>query len=184
MNKQNGQTQPLSKDDSELLRRLIEENEKTTRKIIYSTLGKLYSYVAEEAIAELYLLACEKIDIIKTYRSPKAWLFVASKLVAQGMIKKHKKDLLAVDYDALTETSSSDDVFEEALFAIWIEDKVPEKLIASLTKREREVYYKLYIEKKSLAEAAEELGVKRNLINNVHRNLRDKIKDSVKRKNF
>lgn len=175
---------PLNAEDSAFLAQLIEDNEKAIRASIRNTLGSLYDYIADEAVGELLLLACEKIDIIKTYRSPKAWLLIASKLVAQGMIKKHKKDLLALDYDALAEEASSDDVFEDAVFAIWIEHKVPEKLIASLTKREREVYYKLYIEKKSPAEAAEELGVKRNLINNVHRNLRDKIKDSIKRNKF
>lgn len=184
MSIKSSQRRPLSAEDSVLLRLLIEENDKTVKAVIYSTLGEQYSYVAEEAVAELYLLACEKINKIKTYHSPKAWLMIAAKRVAWGVIKKHKKDLRVAAYDALSEESSKDDVFEDAVYAIWIEDKVPEKIIALLTKREREVYHKLYIEEKSPAEAAEELGVKINLINNVRKNLKDKIKDAVKQNKF
>ncbi len=184
MNLPENDIKPLSAEDSKLLSQLIEANEKSIRVTIYNTLGSVYSYLADEAVGELLLLACEKIDTIKTHCSPKAWLLVAARHVAQSVMKKHKKDLLVVEYNAIEKQASNDNVFEDALFAIWIENKVPQKLLALLTKREREVYYKLYIEKKTPKQAAEELGVKRNLINNVNKNLKDKIKDALKQNKF
>lgn len=184
MKNDRAKTRPLNAEDAEFLIKLFYENEKNIKGIVYNTLGKLYGHLAEDALGELCLLACEKIDIIKAHKSPKAWLIVASKHVAQGLIKKHKKDLLNIPLEKSEETVNDNDLFEEVVYATWLENKVPEKLIASLTKREKEVYYKLYIEKKTPKEAASELGVKLNLINNVHKNLRDKIKDAVKRKNF
>lgn len=185
MKRQKKRTQPLKPEDSEFLSRLLKENEKVINNVINNTLGKLYRYLAEETISELCLLACEKIDSVKAHTEPRLWLIIAAKNLARGMMRKHSKDLLNVSLDLLEEEpASTDNVFEDAVYAIWLEGKVPEKLIASLTKREREVYHKLYIEEKTLDETAEELGVTKNLVNAVHKNIRDKIKYAVKRKKF
>ncbi len=61
---------------------------------------------------------------------------------------------------------------------------MPKKLIAGLTKRERQVYGKIYIEGKKPKDAAAELNISVNSVHNIHKNLRDKIKNEIKRKNF
>ncbi len=173
----------LSAEDKAYLRTLIMENEKYIKHAVTNTLGPLFEYLADDAVGELYLLACQKVDVIKTCDSPRAWLIVAARYVAKGLIKKQKKDLNSVE---LTEALNSDDenVFEEAVYRIWLENKIPEKLIDSLTQREREVYIKLHIENKTPKEAAAELGVTVNLVHNVNKNLKDKIKAEIKKKNL
>ena len=120
--------------------------------------------------------------------------FITMIVVAKNNIKnakndpkfKEMKDAFKRFYEENKTTSAQEekDIFEEAVYEIWLESKVPEKLIANLTKREREVYHKIYIENKKPKEAAKELELSINAVNNIHKNLRDKIKDDVKRKNF
>lgn len=174
----------LTKEESYFIEKLIKDNQKHIKNVIINTLGPENRYLAEDTINELYLLMCKKTDILKTHPCPKAWILVASKHTAQGMISKHKKDLFIVPIERLSHERGMDDVFEDAVYEIWLENKVPEKLIAHLTKREREVYLKIYIENKRPKEVAEELDISVNCVNNIHKNLRDKIKDDIKRKNF
>lgn len=184
MNKKQERTAKLSPEDSKFLQALIEANEKVINITIYNALGEQYTYLAEDAVAQLYLLACEKIDVLRAHECPKAWLIVAAKLTAKSIIKKHITELSHVFTADPPELSADDNVFEEAVYSIWLQNKVPEKLIAMLTKREKEVYNKLYIENKTAKQAAAELGTTVNLINNVHKNLRGKIKNAINQKNF
>lgn len=175
---------PLSTDDVNFVRSIIEENEKCINVTVYNTLGRLYSYLAEEAVSEVYLLACRKVDVLRRHECPKAWLIVAARHVSQTLIRTHKNDLLNVEIEEAENIKSNDDVPEDAVYRIWLENKIPEKLIGSLTKREKEVYIKLYIEERTPKQAAEELGITANAVNNVHKNIRDKIKYAVSQKNF
>ena len=184
MNKKDKAIIVLTKDDSLFIEQLIEQNGKYINNIIYNTLGPNNKYLAKDAISELYLLMCEKIDTLRTHPSPKGWILVAARRTAQGMIAKYIKDTLSVSLDDVLYELSETDVFEDAIYEIWLENKVPEKLIAHLTKREREIYCKIYIENKKPKIVAKELKISINAVHNIHKNLRDKIKDDIKRKNF
>ncbi len=140
--------------------------------------------LAEDAISEFHLLMCEKIEILKAHPSPKGWILVAAKHTAQGMIAKNRKDLSSVSLDEALHKPAETDVFEDTVYEIWLDNKVPEKLIAGLTKRERQVYHEIYIEDKKPKEVAADLNISVNAVHNIHKNLRDKIKDDVEQKNF
>lgn len=184
MNKKTKSKIVLTKKEAYFIENLIEYNEKHIKNVIHSTLGSENQYLAEDTINEFYLLMCEKIEILKAHPCPQAWILVAAKYTAQGMVHKHKKDLLSVSLDEVSYKLGETDVFEDAVYEIWLENKVSEKLIANLTKREREIYYKIYIEKKKPKEIAAELNISANAVRNINKNLRDKIKDDIKRKNF
>lgn len=184
MKRQKDRLTPLSHEDVDFVKNVIEENEKYINVTVYNTLGGLYGYLAEEAIGDVYLLACKKVDVLKSHSCPRAWLIVAAKHVSQGLIRKHRTDFMNVELSEAENLKSDDDVAEDAVYEIWLENKIPEKLIGTLTKREREVYAKLYIECKTPKETAAELGVKVTLVNNINKNLKDKIKYAVKRNSF
>lgn len=184
MNKKPENKIVLTEEDACLINDLIEENCNQIKNIIYNTLGSENRYLAEDAVNEFYLLMCEKIDVLRVHTCPKAWMFVAARHTAQGMIQKYRKDSTCIPLDEISYKVGETDVFEDALYEIWLENKVPEKIIAGLTKRERNVYYKLYIEKKKPKEIAEELGVSANAVRNMNKTIRDKIKETVRRKNF
>ena len=174
----------LTKYDALFIERLIEQNSKYINNIIYNTLGADNQYLAKDTISEFHLLMCEKIGTLKTHPSPKGWILVAAKHTAQGMIAKYKKDSLSVSLDEVSYKLGETDIFEDSIYEIWLENKVPEKLIAHLSKREREVYCKIYIDGKKPKVVAKELNISINAVHNIHKNLRDKIKNDIKRKNF
>ena len=182
MNKKKVKDRPLTTEESIFIEQLLTDNKQYIKNIIYSELGDTYKYLAEDAIHDMYLLMCQKIDVLKAHNCPKAWILIASKRVAQGVMYKNRKDLQSVPLDNITGEADNIDVIEQVVYEIWLENKLPEKLIESLTPREREVYYKLYMEEKSVKETAEELSITANAVYNFNKNLKDKIKNEIKRK--
>ncbi len=174
----------LSSEESKFLKDLIEENESCLKIIVKNNLGTKFEYLLEDSISELYLLACSKIKTLKSHPYPMKWLAVSAKLIAKANIRKHSKEFPSSSLNEISEQTCCSDIEEDAIYNIWLEYKIPEQLIARLTKREREVYYKIYIENKKTKDIAKELNVSENNIRNIHKNLRDKIYDSVKRKKF
>lgn len=181
--KQNG-NRPLTEEEAVFVENLILENSKTIKNIIYNVLGENFKYLAEDAITEVYLLVCQKIDVLKKHSSPKAWVFVAARYVAQATVRNNKKHENTLSLDEIEERATDLNVEEEAIYKIWLSDKVPEKLIKRLTKGERQVYQKLYVEQKTPKQAAEELGIAPSSIYNFNVCIREKIINAVKHKKF
>ncbi len=175
---------PLSKEDALLVAELIEENKTHIKNVIFNTLGPTFSYLVNDTISELYLLLCKKIDVLKSHSIPKGWILVAAKRTALSMMAKHQMDLSTVPLVEAVSKGNDSDVCDTALYEIWMENNVPAKLIARLTKREQEVYIKIYVEGKKATEVAKELNVSASTIHNIHKNLRDKITNDVKNRNF
>ncbi len=174
----------LTAEESNFIMELFNGRKELYEAIIRKTLGSVYQYLAEDTVSELYLLACNKIDILKAHPCPEKWLTVAARMTAQRNIQKHLKDLNTSTLDEINEHSCKSDVFEDAVYNIWLENKVPERLIAQLTKREQEIYFKTYIENKTPKDISKELNISENNVRNVNKNLKDKIRDAIKRKKF
>ena len=173
----------LTQDESDFLKKLILDNETCLTTIIKNNLGETYKYLTEDAVSELYLLACKKIQKLKTHPCPTKWLFVAAKLTAHTVVKKHRRDANISPLQDIPEQKSNSDVFEDTVYNIWIENQIPEILISQLSKRERQIYYMLYIENKSTKNIADELNISENNVRNINKNLRDKIHHAIKEKN-
>ena len=67
MKSKNQPIKKLSDENKSYLRAIIMENEKYIKFAVTNTLGPLFRYLADDAVGELYLLACQKVDVIKTY---------------------------------------------------------------------------------------------------------------------
>lgn len=184
MKRKQNSAKPLSREDVKYIESLLKENENVINTTIYNTLGHTYRAISEDAIGELCLLMCEKIETLKTHECPKAWLIVSAKFVALGLTRKQNKQTNTLSLDNIIVGTKGTEVFDEVQYAMWLENKAPEKLIATLSKRESEVYRKIYIESKTVKEIAKELDVTENTVRNVHKNLRDKIINAIKRNNF
>ncbi len=174
----------LTKQDAKFIEDLIIQCESHIKNVVYGMLSADKRYLAEDIISELHLLMCKKVDTLKTHPSPKAWALVAARHVTQGAVAKNRKNANNVPLEEVESYIGTADVFEDAVYEMWLENKVPEKLIAKLSKREREIYQKIYIEEKQPQEVAVELDLSVNAVHNIHKNLRDKIKYDIEQKNF
>ena len=59
----------LSTEDCEFIEKLILKNASVVRAVIYSVLGESFDQIGEECISDLYLLTCEKIDLLKKHKN-------------------------------------------------------------------------------------------------------------------
>lgn len=173
----------LSQADACFIEKLIGDNKTLVKTIIYSTLGQEHKELFEDALNELYLLICEKFQTIKSHPNPKAWLLVAARYTAQGMKSKHIKHQ-SENINKAREISDKMDISEEAVYNIWLENNIPQKLINSLTNREKEIYTLIYIKDKKPKEIAKELGITESSVRNIHKNLKDKITEKIKNRDF
>jgi len=182
VNRSEKDNRPLTEEESVFIEKLITENRKTIKNIIHNVLGEEYRQLAEDTIYEVYLLMCQKIDVLTTHSNPKAWIFVASRFVAKNAIRNNRKYRDNVPINAIENLASDMNVEEEAIFRMWLSNNTPKKLTEVLTKRETQVYQKLYIEYKTPKQAAEELNIKVSTVNNINKNIKDKLFYALKNK--
>ena len=159
---------------------LLVENETAIKYIIRKTLGNVYGYLNDECIGELCLLMCKKISVLESHPNPAAWVMASAKLTAFSVINKNKKYAKCVlpNEDLPTKT---DPTFEEALYGLWLKNDTPQKLMDTLTKREKQIYQKLYVENKNTETTASELGLNPSTVRTLKKTLRDKILEHIQK---
>lgn len=173
----NKKTASLTEKQRAFLDGLIRENKHYISNTVLNTLGKPFSFLYEDCISELYLLACLKIDVAETHPNPAAWIIVCARLTAHTVIQKRKREMAEVTLDE--DIPDNGDVFDEALYNIWIENGTALKIINELTPREREVYNLVYIKGKKPEEAAKLLGISHSTVRNIRKQLKEKITKKV-----
>ncbi len=181
MKKEKINSSPLTDSQRAFVENLIRENQGAIYYIIKAVLGEVYGYLLDDSVGKLYLLTCEKIKIVENHPCPKAWVLVAARVTALYMIKNNRKDLDAVPLERAPVTEV-DTTYEEALFGIWLENDVPQKLLNTLTKRETQIYYKLYVENKGTETVAAELGLKVSTVRSFKQLIKDKLREHVNKK--
>ena len=168
---------PLTQTQKEFLESLINENKRLISNTVLNTLGKAFSFLYEDCISELYLLACLKISVAQSHPNPVGWIIVCARLTAYTLMQNHKRDINSVPLeDSLSDATN---VFDEVLYSIWIENDAVLKIINTLTPREREVYNLIYIQGKKPEEAASLLGISHSTVRNIRKQLKDKITQKV-----
>lgn len=182
MKKEKINKSPLTKSQRAFVEKLIGENQSAVYYIIKAVLGEVYGYLTEDCIGKLYLLTCEKIDIVENHPCPKAWIRVAAKVTALYMIKNNRKDLDTVPFEEREYITGIDTTYEEALFEIWLGNDIPQKLLGTLTKRETQIYHKLYVENKDAEAVALELGVKVSTVRSFKQLINQKLREHVNKK--
>lgn len=174
----------LTSEEAEYINELLERNEYIIRAQIRTVLKEKFNQIGEDCISELYLLACEKVSVLKTHKNPDAWLVIASKNVANNMARKHTALLQNITDEEITNVKIETDVFEDALYNIWIQEGSIERLLSLLTPREREIYDLLYKERQTAKQVSEKLGVSDSTVRNIALAIKKKIKNAIETKLF
>lgn len=160
---------------------LLIENESIIKHTIRKTLGVLYGYLFEECVGELQLLMCEKISVLEAHPNPEAWVIVSAKLTAFTVINKNKNHANTIPLER-AKIVGNDTTFEEALYSVWLQNNTAQKLIGILTKRETQVYRKLYVEKKDIETTARELGITPSAVRTHKQTIKEKILEYIEKK--
>lgn len=174
----------LTADEAEYIKDLIIRNEYIIRAEVRSILREKFSQIGEDCIGEIYLLACKKIEVLKKHENPDAWITLVSKKVAQNMARKHNTILNRAADEEIMDIETKDDVFEDALYNIWLEDGSIDKLLNTLTPHEREIYNLIYKKRLPSKEVAKLMGRSDSTIRNTVAAIRRKIKSGIKTKLF
>lgn len=164
----------LTAEQRTFIEKLLTENENAIKYIIRKTLGHVYGYLNDECVGELCLLMCYKISDIQVHPNPCAWVMAAAKLTAFSVINKNKNHAKCTPLDEAPQ-SKTDQTFEETLYSLWLKNDAPQKLINTLSKREKQIYQKLYEENKNIETAASELGITPSTVRTTKKTLTDKI---------
>lgn len=172
---------PLTDSQRAFVENLIGENQRAIYYIIKAALGDVYGYLTDDSVGRLYLLTCEKIKTVESHPCPKAWILVAAKVTALYMIKNNRKDLDSVPLERAS-VAGLDTTYEEALFEIWLQNDVPQKLLNTLTKRETQIYHKLYVENKDTETTAAELGLTVSTVRSFKQLIKDKLTHHINKK--
>lgn len=169
----------LSSEDCDYIEKLILKNEAIVRAVIRSALGEKFDQIGEDCISELYLLACTKIDLLKKHENPVGWLVVASRNITLNALRKHNTRLSRASDEEISHIRAKDNVFESALYNIWLKDGAIDKLLATLTPHEKEIYDYLYRKRLPAKKVAEIMGLSDSTIRNINAGIRKKIKDGM-----
>lgn len=172
----------LTQKDSDFIEALIKRNQGVMCAAVRSVLQENYNVLGEDCIAEIYLLCCQKIRVLKNHENPDGWLAVASKRVSLAVNRKYKERLSrTADYEPIN-ADSQIDVFEEALYDSWLEGGAIEKLLSVLTPREREIYELVYLKRMKAVDVATLLGVSGSTVRNTTASIRRKLENAIKEK--
>ena len=169
----------LTSDEAEYIRDLIIRNEYIIRAEVRLVLRDKFEQIGDDCISEIYFLACKKIAVLKKHAKPDAWITLASKKVAQNMARKHDTFLKNSTDDEITDASVEDNIFEDALYNIWMEDGSIDKLLNTLTPHEREIYDLIYKKRLSSKEVAILMGTSDSTIRNTVAKIKQKIKNAI-----
>ena len=158
----------LTKEQRDFIEELLKTNQYIIRYTLRKSLGNKYGHLMEDCIGELCLLMCQKVSVLEAHPTPEAWVVVAAKLVAFSVIKRAKRYAGFIPLERVRMVGT-DTTFEEVLYGIWLQNDTLQKLIERLTKREAQVYNKLYVENKSVETTAKELGLSPSTVRNYKR---------------
>lgn len=174
----------LSSDEAEYIKDLIIRNEFIIRAEVRSVLRDKFDQIGDDCISEIYLLACKKISLLKKHEKPDAWITVSARKVALNMARKHNTLLNNSTADEITDVGTEDNVFEDALYNIWMEDGSISKLLNTLTPHEREIYNLIYIKRLPSKEVAILMGTSDSTIRNTAVKIKRKIKNAIETRLF
>lgn len=174
----------LTADEAEYIKDLIIRNQYVIKSEVRMILRDKFEQIGEDCISEIYFLACKKISVLKKHEKPDAWIALASRKVAQNMARKHNTLLKNSTNVEITDIVVKDDVFEDALYNIWMENGAIDMLLNTLTPHEHEIYSLIYKKRLSSKEVAKIMGVSDSTVRNIVATIKRKIKTAIKTKLF
>lgn len=174
----------LTAEECDYIEKLILKNESIVRAVIRSALVEKFDQIGDECMSDLYLLMCEKIDLLKNHKNPDGWLIVAARNIALNTLRKHNAHLSRTYGEEISNVRAEDNVFESALYNIWLEDGVIDKVLATLTPHEKEIYNYIYRERLPYKKIAEIMCISESTARNINANIRRKILNEMRKFGF
>ncbi len=169
----------LTKEDADFVEALLKQHQRVIMSVIRANLNHHLYYLAEDCLSEVYLVACQNVSELKKHAHPDGWLAVTAKYITIRLAKDEMKNLRKIG--RAVEHTAHEHVFESALYNIWLEEKMPEKILGTLTKREKEIYEMIYIRCMKNDEIARQLGISESTIRNINKSIVDKIEYYIKK---
>lgn len=174
----------ITAEDELFINDLITNNVYIIKSQMRRVFGRHYDRFAEDCISEIYLLLCEKVAAVKNHENPVGWLSMTSKYVARNLMRREMLRGGCPAPENHAETPTAVDVFEEAVYNIWVEQNAVDKILDVLPPRELEIYGLLYKEKLKPKEVAEQLGISVNTVWVINSSIRNKVEKAIKEKLF
>lgn len=174
----------LSAQEKEFLEKLLEKEYVLIVRVTEKMLGESYLSLKDEALSELHLLMIRKIKELMRHESPEKWVVTAAKYIALHVkteLAKYQSNFSDTDID---DVLYAEDVFEMALYNIWLENDVYSLLKNELTPREAQVFGLMFEQRLSCKEIMQKLGVSESTVWNIRKSIKDKYSYTIKNKLF
>ena len=179
-----GRGKKMKVNENNYIRELRNRNEKALdyiidnygwiiKSIVKKHLYNLHS-VQEECINDILLGIWNNIESFDENKSDfKNWTAGICKFKCIDYKRKYLKDL---NYENIDDLDISEDSFEAKTLENELSDEV-ESLLKCLKEKDRDLFYKLYIEEMDIDEVSEEYGIKRAVVYNRLSRAKKKIKN-------
>ena len=174
----------LSLTEREFLENLLEKEYVLITRVTEKMLGESYLSLRNEALGELHLLLIQKIKELMNHESPEKWLVIAAKFNALHVKAEHARYLNKFSDTDMEDVLYSEDVFETALYNIWMEKDVYSLLKKELTSREAQVFELMFEKKLPCAEIMHKLDISESTVWNIRKSIKDKYTYAIKHKFF
>lgn len=172
----------LTPEEAEFVQTLLTKNSKNIRVAVRLVLGRFYNNLGEDCLSEISLAVIQKAKMLSTHENPDGWLVVASKKIAANLIRKEYTRLKNTKNEMPPDVpTDSDAVYQEALYNIWLANNGIEKLLCTLTPRERDVYDLLYINRLTAKQTSEALNISYSTVRTIESAIKSKLKEEIKK---
>ena len=167
--------QKLSKEESAFIKELMLKNDTLIRNVLKGVFAEKYVQLTDECIGETWLLVCERAKLLMAHPNPDGWVVKAAKTKALECLRKYGDPRILPLEEAIN-LNAGQSVEDEAQYNIWKERFYISEVLGCLSKREKQIYRLLYIEKLSVTDAAALLGISEKTLFNARRIMTEKVK--------
>ncbi len=180
----NDNMQKLSAEERVFLEQLLTKERSIITSILRSRLAELYYDLKDECASDICWVAIHKVDVLMNCPHPVKWLATATKYIALNAVRRRYKRIDQTSSKNVMDVAFPEDVFEMALYNIWLEQDAYNILKKELTKRELEVFELMVEQKKTHQEISKELNMTESTVRSIKKNIKDKYRYAIRHKLF
>ena len=155
----------LQKHNEKALLYVIDEYGGLLKAVISKSLFRMQSY-QEECMNDVLLAIWDHIDSFQPEKNSfKNWIAAIAKYKAIDYLRKYQKEQMEVSL----ETAECDRIMESKLPVVADADEISEEmeaLLSCLSKRDRDLFLRLYAEEESVAEISQSAKLRKSVIYN------------------
>lgn len=163
------QTKRMTQEERAAVEKIVEEQQHLIRHTVQKVLGTERPDLIDDCVQEVFLMICERIDVLLRHENPTGWIVTTSKNIAHNAFRSKQRRDRDEPLDETMPDGPAQDLIEDVVYGDWVKNGVREQLLSELSAREQEVYTLLYIKKYTPKEAAEELHISVSTVRNIHK---------------